>query len=359
MAEQATLEAPSQVTPEAAPAPDVDTELSAVFDRLNVTNGADRGDSGKFTSPNPETPSEPAEVASPEADTQGQGEGAEPDPTLTGTAPLPPSWQHKPELWEKLPPESRQWAAEVERRHQQTLSEQGRTIATAKPLMEVVKAHEQLYAGRSMPDGRPVTPADAVNFLLAAQSRLDSGNPVPEILRIADSYGVRQQLAQHLGIQSNQPVDTQALLNKIGSLEQQLMQANPRNISQIISQQLSEQQAIDSNVRLFEDFAERNPVIREVPESDMLDFIALAKKKLPDTSSPRDVLAKAYDMAVNADPALRSKTAVPKAPVPDAKKAEEARRATSVNVRSTSTGKDRVPSLDEELGSIWDKNRKG
>src|SRR5688572_26285722 len=105
-----TTEAP-QIT-ETAPA-SLDTELDAIYDRAFVTNGADRGEGGKFVSTNPDK-QEPAAAEGQDADTtslegetagEGQADGSTPV-----DVPLPANWQGKEELaavWGAIPAEQR------------------------------------------------------------------------------------------------------------------------------------------------------------------------------------------------------------------------------------------------------------
>lgn len=365
MSEQQTIEQAPSAAPlpppmpetDTTPAPDMDKLLSDVYDRGYVTNGADRADDGKFVSPEPVSPA--AESVSSSAVEAG-GEGAESSEQASSLAatevPLPVSWTDKSADWAKLPPELRTWVAEHENRTQKTMTEQGRTIAAMKPVQDVLKQYEQAYAGRAKAH-------EAVQFLFDAHSKLENpGTRIQALLGLADSYGARGELAKSLGIQNSQPADTQALLQKIDSLQRIISETNnPDRLMQSVDQRLNQRTAEQEAQKTFDDFSKSNPLIKEVPETVLLDFIELAKKQLPDTSTPSDVLGRAYDMAIYSDPALRAKVAAPKpAPATDAKKAEEAKRAASVNVTSTSTGKERVKTLDEALSDTYDRlNRKG
>ncbi len=337
----------------------MDAELASVFDRMVTNNGADRAADGKFASPNPppETPSGETDASS-EVDPQSEGEAAAEDKTLTEAVPLPPSWQHKAEAWGKLPREAQEAISEHEQGIQRTLSDNGRQMAALKPMQDVVKAYEPSFANLKKADGSPIKPHEAVATLFQAHKELTT-NPVGKLMQLAETFGVKDALAESLGIQSNQAPDVKALLAEISGLKQAIAQNRGPDVEQVVEQKLSAVRAVDANVAVYEAFAEKNPLIREIPPADLLPFIEIAKTKLGDTAAPKAVLERAYDMAVNADPALRAKTAAKPAPVVDAKKAEEAKRATSVNVTSTSTGKAREVPLDEELGAIWDKNRKG
>jgi len=336
--------------------PSLDDKLMSIFRRDNETNGADRGENGKFVSPSKdtETPEAGAASSSPEA---GQGEEAAKSSALTEAVPLPPSWQHKSEQWGKLTPEAQQIIAEHEQSVNRTLSDNGRQIAAVKPVQDVLKAFESSYAGLKKPNGEPVRPHEALATLFQAHKEL-TANPVDKLIQLADSFGARDGLVKALGVQAGSPPDTQALLREISGLKQALANNRGPDVKQVVADMLSEHESINANVKVYEDFATKNPLIREVPQDDLLRFIDFARTKLPDTADAKAVLERAYDMAVNADPTLRAKTAAKPAPVVDTAKAEDAKRAASVNVKSTSTGSGPRPSLDETLQGIWQKNNR-
>jgi hypothetical protein len=336
--------------------PDLDTELGNIFDRNHVTNGADR-ENGRFVSPDPEKreqekPSETEGASSPPVT---QSEGEQTEAVVAAVAP-PPTWQHKTDQWAKLPADMQAVVAEIENGLQTKLSDMGRQLSTVRPVADVLKANEHLYNQRQV-NGRPVSAHEAVAFLFGAQERLD--NPATrsqELVRIIDSYGARQELASLLGVQSSPDANTQALLREITGLKQQLGQnANPQQITALIDQKINETRAVSEAQATFTAFAAKNPLVSQIPDDVFVDFIGLARKRMPETASYDAVLERAYDMAVNADPALRVKSAAKAAPVVDVKKAEEAERATSVNLKSTSTGKDRPLSLDDELSRQYDR----
>ena len=72
------------------------------------------------------------------------------------------------------------------------------------------------------------------------------------------------------------------------------------------------------------------------------------------------VLKNALDMAINADPDLRTKAAALKAAAAnDPGRVAAAKRANETNIRSTSTGKERKLTEEEELALAWDKAQRG
>jgi len=353
-----TTEAP-QITQstEAAPA-SLDTELEGVWDRAYVTNGADRGDGGKFVSTNPDkqepatAPGQTADTTSLEGETAGEGQA---DGSTPVDVPLPANRllnSLDPE-WATLAPEVQQKLTERSNELHTRLSDMGKTVSTYKPLHEAASEFAEYFNGNLRgADGQTINPADGIRYLANIQRQMDA-QPFETLMSIADTYNLREELAKAFGGQvQSVPQDQRILLDKIAGLEQRLQAAeSPAAIEQVI-----EKRELQSEVSRF---AASKPLYDQVAD-DLPFYINKAKTQLGEHAGRTAILDKAYDLAVQADPALRAQTqqAAPAANNGNAAKAEAAKRATGVNVTSTSTGKARQPSLDDELGTIWDKSRK-
>ena len=183
-----------------------------------------------------------------------------------------------------------------------------------------------------------------VDMLFRQQNEWALKNTTETLIRIGKQAGLSQQQVEDC-------LKDQALLDKIAGLERALQGVqSPALIEQVI-----EQRELQSELSRF---AASKPLYAQV-EADLPYFITKAKTQLGESVGRTAILDKAYELAVQADPALRAQTqAAPAATNGNAAKAEAARRANGVNVTSTSTGKAKQPSLDDELGSIWDKARK-
>jgi hypothetical protein len=348
-----TTEAP-QIT-DTAPI-SLDTELDAIYDRAFVTNGADRGDGGKFTSPNADTNTEAAttqepEQASLEGETAGEGQV---DGSTPVDVPLPANRllnSLDPE-WATLPPSVQQKLTERSNELHTRLSDMGKQVSTYKPLQEAATEFAEYFNGNvRAADGQPINPADGIRYLANIQRAMDT-KPLETLLSIADTYNLREELAKAFGGQvQSVPQDQRILLDRIAGLEQRLSSVqSPAAIEQVL-----EERELQSEVSRF---AASKPLYAQV-EADLPFFITKAKTQLGEHVGRTAILDKAYELAVQADPALRAQTqAAPAATNGNAAKAEAARRAAGVNVTSTSSGKTKPPSLDDELGSIWDKARK-
>jgi hypothetical protein len=330
----------------------LDTELDGIWDRAYVTNGADRGDGGKFVSPNGEQET-PEPVKEPETPSL-EGETGEEQSGSTPAVPLPANRllsSLDPE-WATLAPEVQQKLTERSNELHAKLSEQGAFVSKFKPLNDAATEFAEYFNGNlKSADGQSITPADGIRYLANIQRAMDKA-PLDTLLSIADTYGLREKLAEAFGGQVTQvPADQQQLLREIAGLKQTISGLqSPAMIERV----LNEREVISEVSR----FAESKPHYAAV-EADLPFFIGKAKTQLGPEAKHSAILDKAYELAVQADPALRAQTeAATTAASKDAAKAVAAKQATSVNVTSTSSGKARAPSIDDELSAIWDKSRK-
>src|SRR5690606_13025102 len=95
----------------------------------------------------------------------------------------------------------------------------------------------------------------------------------------------------------------------------------------------------------------------KIDDETMVFFINRAWKTLGADATMEKVFDHAYNAAVEADPALRALSKAATTAADDkAAKAEAAKRATGVNVKSTSAGKPRQPSDDEAMEQVWSKH---
>lgn len=340
--------------------PSLDSELDGIWDRAFVTNGADRGEGGKFRSPNAgeqdtaqADDTQATDAGSLEGETAGGQAGSTP-----AHVPLPPNWQGKPDLaaaWEAIPADQRPIIAQHEQELHSRLSDMGRQVSTFKPMQEVASEFAEYFNGNLKDaSGQPINPADGIRYLANIQRSMDAA-PFETLMSIADTYNLREQLAKHFGGQVQAvPQDSRILLNEIAELKRTIAGLNnPANVEQVI-----EKRELQTELSRF---ASSKPLYAQV-EADLPFFITKAKTQLGYAATRTQVLERAYDLAVQADPALRAQAQTAAQAVThgnSAQKAEAAKRAAEVNVTSTSSGKQKQPSLDDELSAIWDKSRKG
>jgi hypothetical protein len=121
--------------------------------------------------------------------------------------------------------------------------------------------------------------------------------------------------------------------------------------------QVTQQTTVQNEVNQFASSAEHWDAV----EPHMPNLIAVAKAKLGDGASAKDVLSLAYEQGVSlfvpeakATPVTAPEQA---AAVVDPEKTQSALKAKSVNVSGTSTGKPRPLTEEQELAKIWEKMR--
>lgn len=336
----------------------LDTELDSIWDRANVTNGADRGEGGKFVSPNGESNTEAATTQEPEktsleGETAGEGQV---DGSTPAGVPLPANrlLTSLDAEWATLAPEVQQKLTERSNELHTRLSDMGKQVSTYKPLQDAASEFAEYFNGNLRgSDGQPINPADGIRYLANIQRQMDA-KPLETLLSIAETYNLREELAKAFGGQvQSVPADQKLLLSEIAGLKQTIAGLNgPANIEQVL-----EARELKAEARRLR---ESEPLVEAIEPERWEFFVKEGLRKLGGDASVQAVFKYAVTAAVEADPALRAKSqaAKPAAVNGNAQKAEEAKRAASVNVTSTSTGKAKQPSLDDELGSIWDKARK-
>jgi hypothetical protein len=258
-----------------------------------------------------------------------------------------------------LPESMRSYLTEKGRQWEAKQNELGQQLASARPILDTISQYRQNFEGLKHPDGRPVSEADAVNYLFSAQQAMNE-NPLQTLMQFADEFGVVEQLKAALngqgGSQDSPEGDvTRALLEKIAGLESALARmSDPASIDQRISSKLEQHQETQAVQNTISRFAEQKPLFNEIPEETMAFAINQAWSRLGSEASHEQVLETAYDMSVNMIPELRMKAAAVK-PAADTRRVDRQKKANGVNVTSTSTGKDRPLTEDEELAQVWEK----
>ncbi|TIX12304.1 MAG: hypothetical protein E5V41_24360 [Mesorhizobium sp.] len=345
-----------------------DAALEAIWNKHERDNGAER-DEGKFASPDPAKKS--AAEGAPQASGGDGGEGPAGESLTPGAeqVPLPANWQgikggvadNVKQAWEKAPAELRSFVAAREQELQQRLSDQGRNASAYKPIQDILDRNGKYFdatTGKKGADGKVITPAQAIEYLFNVQQSMDQA-PVETVMNIVDRYGIRDKIAAVFG-QTVQQGESE-LRQEIAGLKQMLASVhNSANIDDRINQRLQERDATTAANEELGRLSADKPLYSEIPEKRMVTFINDAWDRLGATASKEAVFNLAYDMAINADPDLRAKAAAAKPAAPkDTGKVDAAKRANSVNIPSTASGKVRVLSEDEELAAVYDRNQKG
>lgn len=278
-----------------------------------------RDESGRFSAQEAKAPA--AEVAT--------------DALPLDLPPPPNSWRKEvAQHWGALPPEVR---AEVERRE----ADFHRGIEQYKEAASVGQLARQIIAPyedtmRSL----GLTPDRAISELLAADHRLRFGQP-------AEKLAYFQQLAQAYGIDMAQaaqyapaPVDPQ-----VAALQQQVQQLGGYLQQQQLMGQQQERASLDSEIARF-----ASDPAHGLFETVRNEMAALLQAGLAQT------LEEAYERAVFANPATRQAVLQQQRTAEreeQAKKAQAAKAAASVNVRSRAS----VPAMEPVTGSMDDTIR--
>lgn len=319
-------------------------DIGAAYDRIMVQNGSDRGEDGKFTSANGEQADQqnPAELQQP----------AEPAPASAAPAHLPQAIKAD---WEKIPETARAAIVAHQTEMDRKFGEVGKQLGEWKPLGERLTAVKNEFP-EYFADSSPTKMAQSAAELAIVQAKLTK-DPVGTLMQIMQVYGATDAIRSVLSGQqpTGESQNIQQLQQTIRGLQQKLDEVgNPDFIGKHVEGILSQRET----QTLVGDLSKDKPFYADV-EADLPVFIEKAWGKLGETATKKAVFDLAYDMAVNADPDTRAKAkaaeAKATAAIPDPKRTEQARRAASINVKSTSSGGDRQLSEQEALASAWDR----
>ena len=329
-----------------------DKSYGDAFDRIMTNNGADRGEAGKFASPNAEGGKAAAPPAASASDEPSPAAGPDAAPSASTTAPA--HWPAPVKAaWEKMEASVREavsgWSAEQDKK----FGDLGRQMSTLKPVNDVLGEFAEYFDGRS----GSYKPHEAVRYLFNVQKSMDR-DPEATILQIADTYGVRDKLAARLGVSAAAPGAQDGTINtlqaEVQNLKAQLARAaDPGMIDQHVNRAFE----VKDTEKIVRDFGKSKEFYDDL-EADIADVLPVAKKKAGEGATPVAVLELAYEMALSANPEVREKVRAAQAKAaatPDPKRIEGAKRASGINVKSTATGNGRVPSEDEILGAAYDR----
>jgi hypothetical protein len=346
-------------TPAPTEAQSEDAVLAATFDRLVTNNGADRGEGGKFTTPD----GKEAPVGG-EAEAGGE-QGVDRAPPSPAATPAP---AHLPQnikgLWDGMSEDARKaWAAHVTETDRK-FGEQGKVLGQIKPF------HDEFAAAMSkFPEFKSLTPTEmaAGAVRLAGVQLAMNKNPVGTILEVAKQFNVMDKLAQVFGGQGKPaaPGDQGQLVasleRKIAGLEAELKaSSNPEKLRETVSATIDQKMKWNEAASAFAEWSKDLPHYADV-EATLPTFVKMVIEQKGLARPPKEILAEAYDMAINANPEVRAKVRAAEATATaanqDPKRAEAAKKAASINVKPSATGKERVLTEDEILAATYDRVR--
>lgn len=266
--------------------------------------------------------------------------------TATPSIQPPQSWSAEvKDKWATLPPDVQAFIAKREGEAHSTITKYGEQVKQYEPIGNVLEH----YRGSFERSG--VTPDVGLHRLLEANEALDR-DPEGAIQWLANSYGVN--LASLVGPQDG---NTQE-----GVLHQTIAQL--RSELNEVKSGLTEQQQQEANANLrsmesqIEEFA-KDKTDWAALESEVFAEVVALRATSPKLS-PQETLSKAYERARWANPEARGRVlkeqreAEEKKNLEEAKKrADQARAASTLNVRSSTAGGTATGSIDDTLKSAF------
>lgn len=333
-------------TPTEAVETSLDDDLSAAYDA--AVGEPLRGPDGKFASREPkdtdavEPEAAPAEA---EANDQTVPETETPEPATPAIEP-PVSWSREMrEKWTGLPPEAQQYIAQRESEAHSQISRLGQQVKAFEPVAKTLEQYRPTFERNGMDYAR------GIDALLAAQAMLDV-NPRAAILEIAKTYGVDLG-AEPTQSEAGTTRETLAMQAKIAELERQIAETRTDVVSTKQREAEQRQAALQSEV---EAFAKANPYFNEV-EADIAELIPVIRAREPGLSE-RQILEHAYQKAIRINDATFAKIeADRRAKEAEAAKlkAAEAKKVSSLNVKSTTAARPAARTLDDDLSASFDR----
>lgn len=361
-----TVGAPAAPQPaEVSPSEAETQSMSDAYDKMmNGTPAepdapADRDDKGRFKpsddAPKKEAKAEPSAEDAIAASLEGEDAGADKEtgtppplePVLSAPAHFPAELRAE---WGNMPETAQKAVADHISSQHAKFGEQGRELESYKGTRDVVKEFNEYFDGTKA----SYKPDEAMRYLFNLQRSMDA-DPLNTLLQVADTYGLRKHLTQ--------PTDATKELAALRQTVLELRNQAPEDIDSKVTQALDHRDSL----KAITDFADSKEFFADV-EAQMPAFIEIAKGELGDNQTPTALMEAAYNMAVEALPSVRAKRDAAKeaaeklaaekaAPAPDPKRTEKARKAASINVKSTSTGQGHQMSEDEALSAAYDRAR--
>ena len=335
--------APVETQTEAPAAIDLDAELSKAYDEITQP----RDESGKFASDNPqETPAE--------ANTEGTPSNEAPEPAAQPTIEAPISMPSAlKEEWAKVPPAAQEWIAKRETESHRQITHLGQQLKAYEPLGKLVESNRDVFQNSR----RNVAPEAAISQLLEAQRQLDR-DPVASIAHIAKVYGVDLSMfAGQDGQQGNQSPQVASLLSQNQHLEAKISQLEQL----VMTREQREAQAMETRLlSTVESFLKENPMDDEL-QAEVTHHIQVLNYSNPELSEV-DKLKTAYERAKWSNPKFREQIIAKDNAAKAAKQAEtaqkkaaEAKRAASINVKSAPGNAKVTKTEDEILAEEYDR----
>lgn len=256
--------------------------------------------------------------------------------------------------WGAIPEDARDAVLSSQREMSRKLSDMGRQVQGIGPIRDVL-----VSAVKDLPALGNMKPEDVASEVveLAKMSANFRAKPLETFIGLAQKHNMVDALRQALGGQPQAAQDTVALQNKITALEQHIARAsNPEFIREQVSAVANEQRTLSD----VQEFAEKQEHWSAVEEF-LPKVIPIIQEAMPG-SPQKDILARAYDLALNTyRPDLKApviKAAVEAAAPPDPERTQAAIQAKSVNIPAKVSGKPREMTEEEIYSVAYDRAAK-
>lgn len=360
-AAQVSTPAPESVENSAPTPVDNDAELREIWERHEkgvTAREQTRDEHGRFTRPEAEkaeavAPNEPGDKAIPEGQESPDTSEVQPEPQQTVPAIEPPvSWSREArEHWSKIPAEAQQVIAQREREAHAQISQLGQQFKAVEPVANVLKQNADVFQRRGVPFDQGVA------ALISAQRELDR-DPYSAIQFIAQTAGIDLSVFAN-GNGSSQSPEVASLQHQLAQAMQEVTQLKQRVLTREEQEQTALLHQAEQEIQSFQ--SEKQ--IDEATMDAMVDRVAWYSQNNPNLTV-RQKLEKAYEDVVWTDPQRRQamiekELTAKRAEAEKAarEKSEKARKAGSVNVRSTPVNSARAVDNDAELKAIWERAR--
>ena len=318
---EASAEAPATET-------DYTAEMAQTFERLNPKDGLSRvpNEAQVAASQDYNVSEEPTETAE---DPQQPSDG------VRAPASLSPTMR---EQWGATPREMQQWIAEREAQTQQKISEQGRQLSELQRGPQAIMPHLEHVERIARETG--LTPDATLQHWAAADHFLKT-NPEGAIRYLAAAHGV--DLA---GFSSDDPQ-----LQQAREMQAQQIEAMRAEHAQWHQQREQQEQHLTAAINRF---AEGKPYWPQI-ESQVVQQLFAMKMADPGRvqADPLGALREAEKLALKLS-GLEEQ--MPERKAEAKKKADEAKRLASLNVRSSSSSPNvKFSSMEEEMQAVYER----
>jgi hypothetical protein len=298
-------------TPAEAPAPNIDDELSAIFRKANP----DREPDGKYAAKDkPEEPTAPA-VEIP------------PMPAALAKA--------NEEIWRRMEPEARALFIKREIDGDKGVAQLKQQLEPIKGLAAAIEPH------RAMLTQNGLTAEAAVQRLISAHEAMSGPNKHHAIVHLAEQYGV--DLPRMFGPQGQRPGQNAFVDNLVAKINRLEAAAAAQEQAQV----QTAQKTLTSEIESFSKKPEYEHFETLKPEMAKLLIAGVA-----------DGLEDAYDKAarLNKDVFTQIQSKSQKA-AEDKARAEAAKKAASLNVKSSSANSASPKPIDDQLREIYRRSQ--